>query len=273
VSAGETLRSTSSCSSCWRAEIIGEAILGYEARCRRTAGPTVLGNHDQPRIASRVGGQARVAAMLLLTARDADLYYGDRSAWPTSDPPGSSRTRPGSTAQPGPRPERTPMRWTVSERRVHHRHAVAADRRRRGAGESAPAAAPTSICSCTAGCSPAPCRAGPGGGRLGSRRGGGPLLAYVRADGASWSAGRAAPTAGLPDAGADGSCCRPRSTGRRAGRGRVRSGPTRARRRARLRPVRRRRRPAPRASHRRVNWRARRPVPSRAIPPVTAPGT
>ena len=39
----------------------------------------MLGNHDRPRLASRVGaGQARVAAMLLLTLRGTPtLYYGD----------------------------------------------------------------------------------------------------------------------------------------------------------------------------------------------------
>ena len=39
----------------------------------------MLGNHDQPRIASRVGAaQARVAAMLLLTLRGTPtIYYGD----------------------------------------------------------------------------------------------------------------------------------------------------------------------------------------------------
>jgi alpha-glucosidase len=39
----------------------------------------VLGNHDRPRIASRVGpAQARVAAMLLLTLRGTPtVYYGD----------------------------------------------------------------------------------------------------------------------------------------------------------------------------------------------------
>jgi alpha-glucosidase len=39
----------------------------------------VLGNHDQPRITSRVGiEQARVAAMLLLTLRGTPtIYYGE----------------------------------------------------------------------------------------------------------------------------------------------------------------------------------------------------
>lgn len=39
----------------------------------------VLGNHDRPRIAGRVGrDQARIAAMLLLTLRGTPtIYYGD----------------------------------------------------------------------------------------------------------------------------------------------------------------------------------------------------
>ena len=39
----------------------------------------MLGNHDRPRVASRVGReQARIAAMLLLTLRGTPtLYYGD----------------------------------------------------------------------------------------------------------------------------------------------------------------------------------------------------
>jgi len=42
----------------------------------------VLGNHDRPRIASRVGPeQARIAAMLLLTLRGTPtVYYGDEIA-------------------------------------------------------------------------------------------------------------------------------------------------------------------------------------------------
>ena len=38
-----------------------------------------MGNHDRPRLASRIGDeQARVAAMLLLTLRGTPtLYYGD----------------------------------------------------------------------------------------------------------------------------------------------------------------------------------------------------
>src|SRR5437763_7903400 len=56
--------------------LIGE----YEAAVPEGAWPNwVLGNHDRPRVASRVGReQARVAAMLLLTLRGTPtLYYGD----------------------------------------------------------------------------------------------------------------------------------------------------------------------------------------------------
>ena len=64
----------------WNATAIAETIADYEAALPDGAWPTwVLGNHDQPRIASRVGPrQARVAAMLLLTLRGTPtLYYGD----------------------------------------------------------------------------------------------------------------------------------------------------------------------------------------------------
>jgi alpha-glucosidase len=52
----------------------------YEARLPPGGWPNwVLGNHDRPRIASRVGPeQARIAAMLLLTSRGTPtIYYGD----------------------------------------------------------------------------------------------------------------------------------------------------------------------------------------------------
>jgi alpha-glucosidase len=64
----------------WNASAIGELIAHYEAVLPFGAWPNwVLGNHDRPRIASRVGAtQARVAAMLLLTLRGTPtLYYGD----------------------------------------------------------------------------------------------------------------------------------------------------------------------------------------------------
>jgi alpha-glucosidase len=64
----------------WNARAIEKIIHDYEALLPASAWPNwVLGNHDRPRIASRVGrAQARVAAMLLLTLRGTPtLYYGD----------------------------------------------------------------------------------------------------------------------------------------------------------------------------------------------------
>ena len=64
----------------WHARAIENIIADYEAALPAGAWPNwVLGNHDRPRVASRVGpDQARVAAMLLLTLRGTPtLYYGD----------------------------------------------------------------------------------------------------------------------------------------------------------------------------------------------------
>jgi alpha-glucosidase len=80
----------------------------------------VLGNHDKPRIASRVGlRQARVAAMLLLTLRGTPtLYYGDEigmqngaiTAEQVRDP--YEKNVPGLGL--GRDPERTPMQWDAT---------------------------------------------------------------------------------------------------------------------------------------------------------------
>lgn len=67
-------------STLWSARSIERIIADYEHALPPGAWPNwVLGNHDRPRIASRVGrDQARVAAMLLLTLRGTPtLYYGD----------------------------------------------------------------------------------------------------------------------------------------------------------------------------------------------------
>jgi len=64
----------------WNARAIEKIIYDYESALPKGAWPNwVLGNHDRPRVASRVGhDQARVAAMLLLTLRGTPtLYYGD----------------------------------------------------------------------------------------------------------------------------------------------------------------------------------------------------
>ena len=67
-------------STLWSARSVERIIADYEHALPVGAWPNwVLGNHDRPRVASRVGReQARVAAMLLLTLRGTPtLYYGD----------------------------------------------------------------------------------------------------------------------------------------------------------------------------------------------------
>ena len=67
-------------STLWSARSVEKIVAEYESALPRGAWPNwVLGNHDRPRVASRVGQtQARVAAMLLLTLRGTPtLYYGD----------------------------------------------------------------------------------------------------------------------------------------------------------------------------------------------------
>jgi len=64
----------------WHAGTIAKLIDEYEAALPPGGWPNwVLGNHDQPRVASRLGTeQARLAAMLLLTLRGTPtIYYGD----------------------------------------------------------------------------------------------------------------------------------------------------------------------------------------------------
>ncbi|HVY57477.1 MAG TPA: alpha-amylase family glycosyl hydrolase [Xanthobacteraceae bacterium] len=64
----------------WNARAIARLVDEYEGALPAGGWPNwVLGNHDRPRIASRVGrNQARIAAMLLLTLRGTPtMYYGD----------------------------------------------------------------------------------------------------------------------------------------------------------------------------------------------------
>jgi alpha-glucosidase len=64
----------------WQARTVAKLIEEYERALPPGGWPNwVLGNHDRPRIASRVGAaQGRIAAMLLLTLRGTPtIYYGD----------------------------------------------------------------------------------------------------------------------------------------------------------------------------------------------------
>jgi alpha-glucosidase len=102
----------------WEAGAIADMIRRYEALLPADAWPNyVLGNHDQSRLATRIGDlQARAAAMLLLTLRGTPtMYYGDELGMrdvpiapdQVQDPaekndPGKGRGRD---------PERSPMLW------------------------------------------------------------------------------------------------------------------------------------------------------------------
>ena len=97
----------------WDAEAIAALVERYEAALPEGAWPNwVLGNHDRPRIASRVGpAQARVAALLLLTLRGTPtLYYGDELG--IADVP----IAPHQAVDPGMARDavRTPMRWDAT---------------------------------------------------------------------------------------------------------------------------------------------------------------
>lgn len=105
----------------WDAREIEGAINKYEGSLPPDGWPNwVLGNHDNSRIATRVGNdQARIAAILLLTLRGTPtIYYGDEigmqdvpiSKEQVQDP--HEKNIPGKGL--GRDPERTPMQWDDS---------------------------------------------------------------------------------------------------------------------------------------------------------------
>ena len=105
----------------WSAGELRARIAAYEAALPFGAWPNwVLGNHDRPRIASRVGEpQARVAAMLLLTLRGTPtLYYGDELGLADVTIPSTLVHDPRELREPGlglgRDPVRTPMPWDTS---------------------------------------------------------------------------------------------------------------------------------------------------------------
>ncbi|MCJ2112141.1 alpha-amylase family glycosyl hydrolase [Methylobacterium sp. E-025] len=100
----------------WSAEAVSDLVENYEAALPDGGWPNwVLGNHDQPRIAARVGAdQARIAAMLLLTLRGTPtLYYGDEIGLAHVPIPADRVRDPWERNEPGHGrdPERTPMQW------------------------------------------------------------------------------------------------------------------------------------------------------------------
>ena len=106
----------------WDARHIAQLIADYEAALPAGGWPNwVLGNHDQPRIASRVGAaQARVTAMLLLTLRGTPtLYYGDEIGMHDVAIPLEKLRDPVEKNVPGHGlgrdPERTPLQWSAEK--------------------------------------------------------------------------------------------------------------------------------------------------------------
>ncbi len=104
----------------WHAMDIFAGINTYEASLPSFAWPNwVLGNHDKPRVTSRVGPeQAKVAALLLLTLRGTPtMYYGDEIGMEDVNVPPDETRDPVAKAFPGIRlgrdPERTPMQWSA----------------------------------------------------------------------------------------------------------------------------------------------------------------
>jgi alpha-glucosidase len=99
----------------WNAEQIYAAMTEYDASLPSDGWPNwVLGNHDQPRIASRVGAaQARVAAMLLLALRGTPtIYYGDEIGMQdVFIHPSQYRDPQGKNIGISRDPARTPMQW------------------------------------------------------------------------------------------------------------------------------------------------------------------
>lgn len=103
----------------WRADELARLITDYEAALPAGAWPNwVLGNHDRPRVASRLGAeQARIATMLLLTLRGTPtLYYGDELAMPQVAIPRERIRDPFEINVPGKGVGRdgvrTPMQWS-----------------------------------------------------------------------------------------------------------------------------------------------------------------
>ncbi len=107
----------------WDAQTVRRLVDQYEADLPPGGWPNwVMGNHDQHRLATRVGPQqARVANMLLLTLRGTPTcYYGDEIGMENVPIPLDRVQDPPAVNQPeiahivGRDPARTPMQWDAS---------------------------------------------------------------------------------------------------------------------------------------------------------------
>ncbi len=93
---------------------IAKLIGRYEAALPQGAWPNwVMGNHDRPRLASRIGPKnTRLAAMLLLTLRGTPtLYYGDEIGMAQASIAPERSRDPAVLHVPGRDGARTPMQW------------------------------------------------------------------------------------------------------------------------------------------------------------------
>ena len=97
----------------WTPRDVAALVERYEAALPEDAWPNwVLGNHDRPRLASRVG-QPRAAAYLLLTLRGTPtLYYGDELGMRDVDIAPDRRVDPWAFGNRD--PCRTPMQWDAA---------------------------------------------------------------------------------------------------------------------------------------------------------------
>ena len=103
----------------WTAKDVGALVESVEAAVPVGAWPNyVLGNHDEVRIATRLGvEQTRIAAMLLLTLRGTPtLYYGDEIGLEQADIPPELQQDPWGRNVPGKGRDgcRTPMQWSAA---------------------------------------------------------------------------------------------------------------------------------------------------------------
>jgi alpha-glucosidase len=97
----------------WKANILFEEICNYEASLQEESWPNwVLSNHDNPRIASKLGReQAKVAAFLLFCSRGTlIIYYGDEIGMQDL---AISKSQMKDLAETGRDPHRAPMQWSA----------------------------------------------------------------------------------------------------------------------------------------------------------------